>query len=325
MYEARQNKEKVVRAISQSRKKDPREDSMSKNVMQCLVRKDDKYNASNNAIDEKFEELNNIQNKSLNILYNNFNWNFPISHARLFFRHLEQKNQGLLHSDWGYCIEEVMNALAENIGWKCQVSFEHSHPDYGLNIIDNSNEQYTIFADSTSKNVSEKENTHVGKKLSKANIPTVNVAAADIAYEDDTLNNMIYRLKRRPLQQVIVNDFSASYNWTRTRHRPPPQVIVNDFSASYNLERKRIQKRLLGFSTDSSVAYQILTSKFGYINQKELLHIAEVCSTETKIRIDRDAKRRKMVLLKWFDENWEQISPVINRISPRIDESTPAN
>ena len=210
MYEARQNKERVSRTISQLRKKDVREDSISKNVMQCLVRQDDQYNVSNSDINEKFAELNYIQNTALYILYNHLNWNYPISHAQRFFKSFNLRNERSLHSDWGYCIEEVMNVLAKNSGWECQVELEHSRPDYRLKIMENSNEKYIIYADSTSNNVSMNENTHVGGKLRRANVSNNNVAAADIAYGDDTLNNMIECINRRNRAQINIPQWGMS-------------------------------------------------------------------------------------------------------------------
>jgi hypothetical protein len=34
-------------------------------------------------------------------------------------------------------------------------------------------------------------------------------------------------------------------------------------------------------------------------------------ASSLKIKLDRDARRRKVVILKWFDENWAEIEPVL--------------
>jgi hypothetical protein len=50
------------------------------------------------------------------------------------------------------------------------------------------------------------------------------------------------------------------------------------------------------------------------LNQTELLSIAQVLGWMLDIRVDREAKRRKEVLVKWFDEHWSAISDTVNLI-----------
>ena len=79
-------------------------------------------------------------------------------------------------------------------------------------------------------------------------------------------------------------------------------------------ERERIQIRLSGFKPKSSFAYKELIARFGNICHYDLLSIAQVLATAAGLTIDRDAKRRKSVLIKWFDENWITISPFLNYV-----------
>jgi hypothetical protein len=32
------------------------------------------------------------------------------------------------------------------------------------------------------------------------------------------------------------------------------------------------------------------------------------------LRVDRDARRRKIVMLKWFEENWLKVEPLLAHI-----------
>lgn len=80
-------------------------------------------------------------------------------------------------------------------------------------------------------------------------------------------------------------------------------------------EKNRIAQRLQGFNPKDNQAWYQITQKFGTnIKQPELLSIAQVCSSSAGIKLDRDAKRRKSVLIKWFEENWAQIQPFLNYV-----------
>jgi hypothetical protein len=39
--------------------------------------------------------------------------------------------------------------------------------------------------------------------------------------------------------------------------------------------------------------------------------IRELVAQILRIKLDRDARRRKPVILKWFDENWFAIQPLL--------------
>jgi hypothetical protein len=80
-------------------------------------------------------------------------------------------------------------------------------------------------------------------------------------------------------------------------------------------EHARIQRRVSGFNWQRSYAWAHLSHTFGpRLNQDELVSIAELTSGIVRIRLDRDARRRKPVMIKWFDENWGYIQPVLRHI-----------
>jgi hypothetical protein len=87
-----------------------------------------------------------------------------------------------------------------------------------------------------------------------------------------------------------------------------------------NQERSRVVARLTNFHSKSSSAWAEITKRFGSsLNQTELLSIAEVIGWKLGIRVDREAKRRKEVLVKWFEEHWAEIADIVSTI--RLEDS----
>ena len=97
-------------------------------------------------------------------------------------------------------------------------------------------------------------------------------------------------------------------------HKNNPDDPLSNFPKTQNeIERKRVDDRLRGFSLKDSIAWKAICERFGSdLNQTELLSMAEVIGHELHIKIDREAKRRKEVLIKWFDENFLIIKPILN-------------
>lgn len=84
-------------------------------------------------------------------------------------------------------------------------------------------------------------------------------------------------------------------------------------SQESNTERRRIESRLNGFNPKDNRAWKAITEQFGVqIKQPELLSIATLVAENANIKLDRDAKRRKTVLIKWFDEHWDVIQKFIH-------------
>ena len=77
-------------------------------------------------------------------------------------------------------------------------------------------------------------------------------------------------------------------------------------------ERERVKKRVNGFEWRDSEVWIALTARFGQkLNHEELISIADLIASHTNLKIDRDAKRRKIVLLKWFEEHWNIVRPLL--------------
>jgi hypothetical protein len=92
--------------------------------------------------------------------------------------------------------------------------------------------------------------------------------------------------------------------------------LVNDSGLPEgNKEKERIAGRLQGFNPKDNQVWKEITRRFGSnIKQPELLSVANVLASNAHIKLDRDAKRRKTVLVKWFEENWVSIRPFLDYV-----------
>ena len=89
-------------------------------------------------------------------------------------------------------------------------------------------------------------------------------------------------------------------------------------------EKERIASRLGNFNPKDNIVWREITQRFGAsIKQPELLSIATVLAQNANVKLDRDAKRRKSVLIKWFEENWVAIHPFLDYVV--LEESHPQN
>jgi hypothetical protein len=99
--------------------------------------------------------------------------------------------------------------------------------------------------------------------------------------------------------------------------RPPPAAMPpagKDAKAKSGQNQKEELiniDRLKSFSQEHCAAKRLLTELYGPINGHDLLSLAKVCSHYLSIYLDREASRRKVVLMKWFDENLMDIKPFL--------------
>jgi hypothetical protein len=89
-------------------------------------------------------------------------------------------------------------------------------------------------------------------------------------------------------------------------------------SVELSEECRRIRRRTNDFNWKNSNVWGFLRWFYGSkLRQAQLVAIAEIVSARTHIRLDRDARRRKIVLIKWFEENWWLIYPWLHLIQLR--------
>ena len=92
-------------------------------------------------------------------------------------------------------------------------------------------------------------------------------------------------------------------------------------------EAKRVAERLNGFNSETSETWQILKEKFSSgITHNELKSVAMIiCQYVDGISLDRDATRDNRVLIKWFDENWNVIKNVIDKVKLKDEKEDVIN
>jgi hypothetical protein len=96
---------------------------------------------------------------------------------------------------------------------------------------------------------------------------------------------------------------------------PPSDPASKKPMRGHGPEARRVTARLNGFESDSSEAWHRIKSTFGPdVTHGELKSLAQLICLETGLKLDRDAGRDNRVLIKWFQENWHQMSHIICRI-----------
>ena len=86
------------------------------------------------------------------------------------------------------------------------------------------------------------------------------------------------------------------------------------------IEAQRVNTRLQGFDLEKSEAWKTIQHQFTVgVTHTELKSIAQILCDQLTIKLDRDASRDNRVLVKWFDENWAKIKPILHTIHLRDD------
>jgi hypothetical protein len=102
--------------------------------------------------------------------------------------------------------------------------------------------------------------------------------------------------------------------------RPQKPIYLSRLERT-NPERARIATRLNGFNPKDNAAWTALGHRFGTrITKQALLKIAGILAVKANVPLDRDAKPRKTVLLKWFLENWASLSPFLDYLVYDVPE-----
>jgi len=131
-----------------------------------------------------------------------------------------------------------------------------------------------------------------------------NLLINSVSHDESKIHMMIAQvdLLKAQVQNFLLKKVSSEI----------PLMNTND---SIKAEKARIAVRLGGFDSKENHVWEELSKRFGAdIKRGELTNIAILLSETLKIKLDRDAKRRKCVLLKWFDENWEMIYPLLDYV-----------
>lgn len=140
----------------------------------------------------------------------------------------------------------------------------------------------------------------------------------------DKAENIIKMVAAKPQVLQSVLDFVDNiqphvrnyFNKAKIEEKERAAAMIYDADA----ERNRISERISGFDPKNNIAWRTLTDRLGSnLTQRELLSIARLVSQEANIKLDRDARRRKIVLIKWFVENWKFVEPRLSDIVLETD------
>jgi hypothetical protein len=87
-------------------------------------------------------------------------------------------------------------------------------------------------------------------------------------------------------------------------------------------EKERIMKSLGSFNPHQSHAWKEIQKRFGSgIVHKQLISLVRVLIGYFRVpKIGRNEKRSFQLLIKWFEEHWEQIEPLLSNIALLTDE-----
>lgn len=89
----------------------------------------------------------------------------------------------------------------------------------------------------------------------------------------------------------------------------------NQQNVKSSSDKKKVQQILKGFDPNISEAVMYLKTKYGDLKQYEYLQIAEYCTEKIpSLTLDRESKRRKEVLLKWYHDNFFILKPILDNI-----------
>lgn len=149
-------------------------------------------------------------------------------------------------------------------------------------------------------------------------------------------NDLLQAVRSYPdKSETVISYLDELYNQVQSQLKEPSQVLQSNNKNFFNQmqiltggditgEKIRIALRLSGFDPKNSFVANEIARRFGpNIKQAELVNIAQCIADFAKISIDRDAKRRKSVLLKWFEEHWQKVSPYLDYVV--LEDSSATN
>lgn len=100
-----------------------------------------------------------------------------------------------------------------------------------------------------------------------------------------------------------------------------PEITVSGVNKK-GKERLIVERQVDGFDPENTIAWKTIQLKFSTgIRHPELLSIAYILEKIGHLpKITRTCRRSYVVLIKWFNENWTEIEPLLNRIQ-LLDEN----
>jgi hypothetical protein len=92
-------------------------------------------------------------------------------------------------------------------------------------------------------------------------------------------------------------------------------------------EKDDLQKTGDAFDWATCPAWSALTEHFGdTVTHREMCSVAWLLVSEFEIpKISRDARRSYPALIRWFQENWESVGPILHKITLEDDNMETIN
>lgn len=96
--------------------------------------------------------------------------------------------------------------------------------------------------------------------------------------------------------------------------------LVNKFDKKTKKKKSATiskKDRLSGWDYKKSKSWDVIKSRFGKcLDQTNIYCMLQICADKAGLKIDREAKREKQILIKWFEENFDHVIQFFNNISP---------
>lgn len=130
----------------------------------------------------------------------------------------------------------------------------------------------------------------------------------------NSLNTQIIRILDYLVNQEIDYDLVE----TSLRNIKDELILVSNnptIESKNDLIETPKKRKKDSFNYKDTEAYQMIVDKFGNnIRQQELIQIACCLSKKIGVKVERDSKRRKDLLFKWFQDNIDKISPMLHLV-----------
>ena len=147
---------------------------------------------------------------------------------------------------------------------------------------------------------------------------TAHILQNDEILQNNSILNNNNDLQRNQLQHQLHPDPPPAIKFDLSAANPifsfPNQIVLTQaviqglVAQETSTEKDRVKQKLAGFDPRESPACIFINNHFGSdIHQQTLCEFAKKIAKKRQIILDRDSKRRKTVLLKWFHDHWDVI------------------
>ena len=129
-----------------------------------------------------------------------------------------------------------------------------------------------------------------------------------------------YEVRRMMLSQSLIEQ----HEFVAQKQQKQQQHCVRKIKRGLGADAKRVTKRLEGFAPQKSEAWSKIVTLFSSgITRNELRSVAQIICIKTHLKLDRDATRDLRVLVKWFSDHWDVVSPILYRMQLRDSDLQP--